>query len=367
MASIEKRTIANGDVRYDVRLRIDGRVVTRTFRRRKDADAWVATTTADKLRGVVVDPRRARITLREYADEWMGQRSDLAERTFELYRWLLDTKVLPALGDRQLGRLTPGVIRSWHAELAKRRPSSAAKSYRLLSTIMRTAVADEIVTRNPCQVKGASSERAAERPVITVAQIGALADAMPKKLRIVVLLASWCQLRRGEIMGLRRRNVDLLHGTVSVEETRTRSMAGKPVVKGPKTESGRRTVAAPPLVVRELSTHLDTRVGSRPDALLITTTDRALDVAWRKARLKVGLPALRLHDLRHSGLTLAAATGATLAELMHRAGHSSPDAALRYQHATRDRDQVIAEALGELATPPVVSLESRAEEASGRG
>ena len=72
---------------------------------------------------------------------------------------------------------------------------------------------------------------------------------------------------------------------------------------------------------------------------------------WGAARAKVGRRDLRLHDLRHSGLTWSAATGATVAELMHRAGHASPGAALRYQHATEDRDRVLADALAALAVP----------------
>jgi integrase len=67
---------------------------------------------------------------------------------------------------------------------------------------------------------------------------------------------------------------------------------------------------------------------------------------WNKVRAQVGLPDLHFHDLRHVGNTLAASTGASLKELMTRMGHASPRAAL-YQHATRDRDKVIAQALGE--------------------
>ena len=64
------------------------------------------------------------------------------------------------------------------------------------------------------------------------------------------------------------------------------------------------------------------------------------------------------HDLRHAGLTWAAATGATIAELMRRAGHGSPAAALCYQHATEDRDRALADALAGLATAvAVVSIE----------
>ena len=70
---------------------------------------------------------------------------------------------------------------------------------------------------------------------------------------------------------------------------------------------------------------------------------------WVKACLAAGVPDLHFHDLRHTGGTLAAATGASLKELMARLGHSSTRAALIYQRATRDRDQAIAQALGELA------------------
>jgi len=70
---------------------------------------------------------------------------------------------------------------------------------------------------------------------------------------------------------------------------------------------------------------------------------------WAKACTAAGVPGLHFHDLRHTGGTLAAATGATLKELMARLGHSSARAAMIYQHATRDRDQVIANALGGLA------------------
>ena len=69
-----------------------------------------------------------------------------------------------------------------------------------------------------------------------------------------------------------------------------------------------------------------------------------------KAREEAGRPDLRFHDLRHTGAVLAASTGATLAELMARLGHSTAGAALRYQHAAKDRDKVIAKALSKLAT-----------------
>jgi len=70
---------------------------------------------------------------------------------------------------------------------------------------------------------------------------------------------------------------------------------------------------------------------------------------WLPATKQAGVPGLRFHDLRHTAATLAAATGATTRELMERIGHSSPAAALRYQHVMKDRDKAIAAALDRLA------------------
>jgi integrase len=190
---------------YDVRTRIAARVVTRTFKRRKDADAYASTVEADKLRGVVVDPRRAKVTMADYTTAWLEQRSDLAQRTNELYRWLLDRHILATFGSTALADLSPSAVRNWHARIATNHPATAAKAYRLLSSVMRTALADEVITRNPCQVKGAAVEKPPERPVASIAEVQALADAMPDHLRAAVLLAAWCQLRRAELRGLRRR------------------------------------------------------------------------------------------------------------------------------------------------------------------
>ena len=79
---------------------------------------------------------------------------------------------------------------------------------------------------------------------------------------------------------------------------------------------------------------------------------------WDPARQAAGLPALHFHDLRHTGNTLPASTGASTKELMTRMGHASARAALIYQHATADRDAAIAVALSELATGCAIDVPS---------
>ena len=123
----------------------------------------------------------------------------------------------------------------------------------------------------------------------------------------------------------------------------------------PKSQAGRRTVALPSELVPEIRWHLE-RFAEPGDQGLVFVGPQGAQLRrsnfhriWARACRKAGQADLHFHDLRHTGGTLAAATGASLKELMARLGHSSTRAALIYQHATRDRDQAIAEALGDLA------------------
>lgn len=289
--------------------------------------------------------------LSDYANDWLIRRADLAERTAELYRHVLDKHVLVTLGTSTLTALTPAKIRTWYLNIAKDHPATASKAYRLLSSIMRTAVVDGIISKSPCTVEGASTEHPTERPTASAEEVELLSGAMPEHLRIVVLLATWCQLRRGEILGLRRMDIDLKQGLIQIVQSRTFGMDGRQIVKSPKTAAGRRSVSVPRPVMKSLIQHLEAFTSGEPESLVVSgrggsiLSRDALQGSWERARLIVGRPDLRLHDMRHTGLTFAATTGATTAELMHRAGHASAPAALRYQHATRDRDRRLSDAL----------------------
>ncbi len=335
----------------------DGKYISAgTFPSKADALAHLAKAEVSLAQGGWVDPRSGLVTLAEYATGWLEQRSDLAVRTRDLYTFTLSRHVLPILGSKSLSALTPSQIRSWHSQLSKVHPATAAKAYRLLSSIMRTAVTDELITSSPCRVKGAGVEHAVERPVATPAEVVALGEAMPEHLKLIVSLATWCQLRRGEILGLQRRDVDVANGVLHIRRSRTFTLDGREIVKAPKTTAGVRRLAVPPSVLKELERHLDRFCRPEPGAPVFTTrtgtelSRNSLEAAWKTARRQVGRPDLRLHDLRHTGLTFAAVAGATTAELMHRAGHASAAAALRYQHAVSERDRILADSLDSLAT-----------------
>lgn len=345
--------------RYQAHYRVDGVWVTAptTYRTKRDADIFLASTRADIERGTWINPNAGKVTLTAYTKTWLAERPNLRPRTRELYDILLRRHILPFLGDAELSKLAPGRVRTWHSKLVSAETPGAttvAKAYRLLHAVLQTAVQDELILKNPCVLRGAAVERPAERPVATVAQVYALVDAIEPQFRAMVLLATFTGLRLGELRALKRKRLDLLHRKVEVVEQYQQLADGSLVAGPPKTDAGRRTVAVPEAIVAELEDHLATFAAPGKDGLVFTGIHcqpvrlATFYRAWKNATQAVGLEEFHFHDLRHTGNTLAAATGASTKELMSRMGHASPRAALIYQHATQDRDAVIAAALSDV-------------------
>jgi integrase len=210
----------------------------------------------------------------------------------------------------------------------------------------------QLIRRNPCRIKGAGSEAGAERPVSTPAQVQALVAAMPERWQALVLLAVSCSLRWGELMALTRPDVDLRAGTVRVSRSLSDNR-GRMTLGPPKSVAGKRTVAIPEPVVPVLREHMrrfsESGAGGRVfvGAKGATLRRTNFQTMWRRGVRKAGLPeGFRFHDLRHTGNTWAADSGANLRELMDRMGHSSTRAALIYLHGSRSGDRRIADGIG---------------------
>ena len=127
------------------------------------------------------------------------------------------------------------------------------------------------------------------------------------------------------------------------------------MVGTPKSNAGVRDIVIPPHLLPIVAEHLRAHAPGHDDLLFPAAngshlSPSTLQKPYGRARAAAGRPDLRFHDLRHTGAVLAAATGATLAELMARLGHSTVGAAMRYQHAALDRDRAIAEALSRMVT-----------------
>lgn len=165
-----------------------------------------------------------------------------------------------------LDDVTPDLVRDWHSEMQARlreelaakdaarvrrekgaakgarkdrRPrqltqvsvrdgfATVARAYRLLRAVYTTAVEDDLVTSNPCRIKGASSGNAAERPVLSIPEVLALAEEVPDRYEALVQLLVWSGLRIGEAAALQRRDLDLTPGYASLS-VRRRALSSRP-------------------------------------------------------------------------------------------------------------------------------------------
>ena len=289
-------------------------------------------------------------TMAEYADQWLDQRT-LKPRTRQHYRSLLDRQILPTFGDVSLKAVTPEMVRTWHADLGRRTPTLRAHAYGLLRTILGSALEDELIRANPCHIRGAgNTKRVHKIKPASLEELSAIAAAMPPRYRLMVLLASWCGLRFGELAELRRVDLDLANQRIRVRRGVVR-VDGETIIGTPKTAAGVRDVSIPPHLMPMVRDHLADHAQPGRNGLLFPAASggnmapSSLYKVFYPAREAAGRPDLRWHDLRHTGAVMAAQTGATLAELMGRLGHSTPGAAMRYQHAAQDRDAEIARKL----------------------
>src|SRR5918994_2321624 len=303
---------------YTARRDSDGGPLTFTTRRK--AEDYLASVRRDVEAGRWQPPSRAGAakvpTLRTYADAWLTTR-DLQATTRDHYRQALTAHIYPTFGDVAVTAITPAAVRTWHADLAraqgskvKDRPTARAHAYGLLRTIMNTAVADDLVPANPCRVRGGGQAKRVKRfRPATLAELEALVDAMPERYRVMVLLASWCGLRFGELAELRRHDVDLTNGVIHVRRGMVRAKVDNPsgaklvlLVKGPKSDAGRRDVTIPPHLLPAVADHVKRYAQVGPQGLLFPAVHgghlvpSTLYRVFYPAREAAGRPDRGFHD-----------------------------------------------------------------------
>jgi integrase len=372
---VERRVSAKGEITYRARYAMpDGTRYSRSLGTKMDAEAWLATERSLMDRDVWVPPasrkaaeeRRVREasynTVKSFAERYLRERG-LRPTTVLNYQRLLATRINPYFGEMPLRNVTLFEIKAWRSSLNPRTEATNAGAYRLLRSLLQAAEEEELIDRAPPKIRGAGSA-AVKRVAVPASldEIGVITDAMPERLRSFIVLAAFVGLREGELLELRRSDVDGVTGRIKVSRKVDKDVVpgaigacpqcGR-VVSAPKTASGTRTVHVPPPFLPLLQKHLLEHTAAGPTGLLFPG-DRADHMSvrylmdrYRPARAAAGRPDLTIHHLRHTALTLAGQHGATAAELQARAGHASQAAMAIYQHATLDRDKRLAEQIGD--------------------
>lgn len=293
-----------------------------------------------------------------YADRWVQQRTNskgepLRPRTRKEYERMLTSEAgfLTEWRDTPLTQILPEHVRTWRTKhLDTGHLTATARAYDLMKSILKTAVEDGLIDSNPCNVKGGSltSTKRKVRPP-TDDELEALITAIDARYKALVVVAAAGGLRYGECLALTTDDVIVERDTETGEVDCVRLVVDDAVVEGAgiprvsgevKTEAGVRGIS---IFGRDAQIIADHVASLSPGSLLWTDTQgnyvsqSSVNNAWWAARREVGCSDVTFHSLRHYQGTRYAQTGATLAEIMARLGHSSPRAAMRYQHSgTRD-------------------------------
>lgn len=369
--------------RYRVRMDYQGKTHSLgVFDTITDAKAALSIAKADAARGIFVPPSSRRadqkaqeekveaeaITLREWSETWLAQleaNPDRSQATVVSYRSVLRNHVWPELGDVRLRDLTTARVAD-HLGLLASRPSKRHPRAKVNGVAPNVVIALRSCLNAAVKAKAGGLEsftfpdapkHRRVRPedehgdVATPEEVKAMGDAMPEHLRIAVPLAAWCALRLGEVLGLERRDLEYLEDPDrAVLHVRRQFNVKANDLTPPKADSAR-TIAVPAALLPALREHLDRYTpASRTGPVLAGAEGRrisqtTLDRHWRAARSAAGRPGFHFHNLRHTGLSAYAVQGATLAELLHRGGHTDVSVALRYQHATAARDRALTSLL----------------------
>jgi integrase len=327
--------------KYRVRVR-DGRKrpTIGTYATQKEANQALEAALTDIRRGDFFDESRGNITFLELSTRYMEvRRSDVELGTFDGWRSLLNTTLMPTFGDMRLRDIGVYEVEAWWAthteKLVNRR-----NAYFLLRNMFNKAISWGYVRSNPCLIEKAGKDVSKPRPTFKKEHLLQMLKHIPEEDHVLFWVAYNGSLRLGELVGLNRGDFDASTGELTVE----RQVSDRGGAHTKKTKTGQ--VGTVPLYgeALDLLTEYVRNNPAMPNAPMFRSAkgkriSRAkVQRAWEKARDGSGLHNIHLQDLRHVSLTAwSRLPGVNLRDIQARGRHSTVQSALRYQHADNER------------------------------
>lgn len=331
MGTIEPYQNAGGK-RYRVRYRTPDRAQTtkRGFTTKREAELFLASVAMSMVRGEWQDPSRSSATIELIAEQWYSAQVQIKATTRSGYRFALDKYVLPKWGRRRLTDVTHGDAQVWVTALSKNLgPSMTRQIYLVLAGVMKYAVRDGRLVKNPCENVQLPRLIKKARGYLSHAQVRALAAECGSWADLIYLL-SYTGLRWGEMAGLRLSRVDLVRRRLDVVEAVSEPRGV--VVWGTPKNHGRRSVPFPEFLVPMIETR---SAGKVPSDVLFVGQDggvlragnfrnRVFNRAVQRAmEADPTFPRVTIHDLRHTAASLAVSADANVKAVQRMLGHAS--------------------------------------------
>jgi integrase len=307
-------------------------VKSKTFRRRRDAEAYLRSQEHSKDTGTYRDPDLGKVLLADFWDYYMRTSPPAAASTRSLYAMQARLYILPKLGNVRIGALTTPNVKEFLAELRSdgRGDATVASTYRLLRHLLNVAVRERRILENPASALQMPTRKTREMLFLTPLEVEDLAAAVPARYETLVYFLSYTGVRIGEAAALRVKHLDLLRGRARVEEASS-EVDGR-LVTGPTKTKQKRTVTMPRFLVNRLVAHLAAFSTPSDPNSLVFTSPRGQQLRQKAFRRRVIAPAasslelpssLRTHDLRHTAAAFAIKAGWHPKQLQEMLGHAS--------------------------------------------
>jgi integrase len=329
MASIKKR----GDVWRARYKDATGKEHAGHFPTKAKAQAWLDVETAKLVRGDWTDPKAGKVTVADYAAEWLTTKAAVSPRTRINIEGRLENYAKPYLGAMPVASVRPTHARGFVAELVARglAPSTVNAIVRTAGQVFAQAVTDGLVGRSPfAEVELPSDRHREEMHFLDAGQVNRLASAVDDRYRVPVYVAAYGGLRAGELWALTPAHVNVLGRTIDVVASLS-EVRGELTV-GPTKTGKRRTITVPRFLADMLAEHID----RYPSGSFVFTAAAGGPVRHRNFSRRHFRPAadrlaadghvpagLRWHDLRHTCAALLIANGRHIEEVKDYLGHAS--------------------------------------------
>lgn len=334
--------------KYRARYFLDGKQKSAgTFEKKSQAWAKLHEIAVDRRRGDFFDESSGDVLLADFARTVLARtKKTTPPGTWRNWEISIRLHILPTLGQKRLNEIRLSHLKVWWSEKSDRKPQRR-NAYMTLRMLYREAIEDELVRHSPCNLTDASKDVSKRPKHVTPEQYREIVEAAPQGLQAALWVMLGSHARKGELCGLNRGDVDISTMTVHIERQYTE--AGGLHLAPLKTDSSDRIVRLYGTARDALLLHLLMTDGGDDEPLFRGARGgrlhpQVLYQIFKDAAAKAGYPEARPHVSRHTGLTeFAGLTGATVAQLQMRAGQSTPTAAMRYQHASRETDAYLAD------------------------
>lgn len=326
-------------------------ITKRGFRTRREAQAWEAEKRLQMEESL--DMSFDSFTLL-YQEDMEGR---LKETTRALKDHIIATKLIPCFGQMRMSEISSLDILRWQNDMMKPDPITGKKLSQAylrtinsqLNAIFNHAVRYYDLKKNPvAQVKSMGKKAGGCRGIWSRDDFQKFSEWLmddPASYYAFQILF-WCGLREGEMLALTVDDFDFVKGTVTVSKTLTR-INGKDLVTPPKTDQSNRTVVLPKLLAQELLEHIEMFGLGEPGTRVFPVTKNHLQACMRKGSEAVGINRIRIHDLRHSHVSMLIDLGYSPVAVAARLGHESVHMTYQYAHLLPSAQEEMAKQLEE--------------------